>query len=85
MSWRRNLSFANHEKHLVEAYDDRGKSDFAKLSMNFFLKYENLIDRMVIVPDTFNPFQQSTNEKQSFQNTKPINESIRQKVSKVFK
>lgn len=82
MSWRRNLSFANHEKHLVNAYDNRGKSDFAKLAMNFFLKYENLIDRMVLLPDNFIPIQQSNSQNNIQQ---PINETLKKKISKVFK
>lgn len=48
MSWRRSLSFAEGEEHLLNEFDAKGKSDFAKEAMKFFIKFK---DRVFIVPD----------------------------------
>jgi hypothetical protein len=48
MSWRRSLSFADGEEHLLNEFDKNGKSDFAKEAIKFFIKFR---DRVFIVPD----------------------------------
>jgi hypothetical protein len=48
MSWRRSLSFAEGEEHLLNEFDSKGKSDFAKEAIKFFIKFK---DRVFIVSD----------------------------------
>jgi hypothetical protein len=48
MSWRRSLSFSEHEKDLKDDYDSNGGSKYAKECMKFF---KNFKDKVFIVPD----------------------------------
>jgi dephospho-CoA kinase len=45
MSQRRSLSFAENEKELLDYFDENGKSDIAKMAMNF---YKNNKDKLIL-------------------------------------
>jgi hypothetical protein len=74
LSYRRSLSFAEHEEVLVNYYDNNGKSDFAKEAMKFYLRYK---DRITILPE--NVF---INSNQQIQNKDTILEN---KIKKLIK
>jgi hypothetical protein len=62
MSWRVSVSFNNREKHLKDNYDNKGKSNYVKMCMNF---YEEMKDKLFIVHDnTPKTFSNLTNMQQ---------------------
>jgi hypothetical protein len=67
MSWRRSLSFADGEEHLLNEFDNNGKSDFAKEAIKFFIKFR---DRVFIIPDGVSIQNQPKNPKMSKNNVK---------------
>lgn len=73
MSYRRGLSFASSEKHLVDYYDNNGKSDFAKEAMKFFIRFKD----KVFIGDGSG----SGNARES----KMVEAEVRSKMSKLIK
>jgi hypothetical protein len=48
MSYRRSLSFSEQEKELLQYFDTNGKSDIAKIALEFYRKYKDKV-----IPDGF--------------------------------
>lgn len=65
MSYRRSLSFAKHEVDILEFFDANGKSDIAKESMKFYMRYR---DKITILPDGFGFIKRQENIKTNDKN-----------------
>ena len=48
MSYRRSLSFSEQEQELLTYFDSNGKSDIAKVALDFYQKYKDKV-----IPDGF--------------------------------
>ncbi len=83
MSYRRSLSFAEHEKDLVDYFDENGKSDIAKEALKGHMNKSN---NDIVLTDAFHEaLIKIMKQFNGFNFTNQPKDEIKSKITKLIK